>query len=117
VKTLAQVIAEHVLCDDVYCTCGWSPSLLDPMFVQEVREHWAAHVAAAYRTARTITTADALSHPPAGAIARDQSGDTWLHYPNGWDNLSEDGTAGSYDDSALTLPVYVFYVPGDEKAP
>ena len=105
-KTLAEVIAEHAY--DAYnhwCApnCAWLP----PGEGDEIG-HWAAHVAAAYRTARTVTTEADLAALPWYTLI-EHRGSPLRKQSKSWYAL------GSGIRCADTpLPARVLWIPGEE---
>ena len=109
-KTLTEVLAEHRYDHLGYvCGCGVECGIKCDNLT------YAAHVAAAYREARTIRTREALNalpHDPTqceGAVVKDARGDIFERSDTGW---GEPGADGVYPDPVV-LPAFVLWTPGD----
>ena len=118
-KTIAEVIAEHVYqCDDhrprgpECCACGWETARAVQGSVEDrtCREQWPAHLAQAIREARTVRTVSELLALPHGTYIRAEGG----VFPNG--EVPADEWEGVLADCAphIPLPVRVLWAPGDE---
>lgn len=108
-KTLTEVITEHEF-SRVRCRCGWSPTAV---FVRTAREEWAAHVAAAYREARTITVYQ-LASLPDGTWIRDGRNDVGVKRDWPLDLAVRYGDRGDKINTRIPEPIYVIYLPGEE---
>ena len=112
-KTLTDIIAQHASIDGMDCKCGWRPTA---EFVKAAREQWAAHVAAAYREARTIRIREQLDTLPIVAVIRDDDGDEMRCDRIGnrlawWIFGSEDWLR----TNGIMLPALVLWRPEDDS--
>lgn len=106
IPTLAQHLAAHQHFPNsdlsgTECECGWTgPDSFDD---------WAAHVAATFREARTVTTAEELATLAEKTFVCDKRGRTWESFGEYW------VPSWTPAPKRVPLPVRVLWVPADEE--